>query len=195
MNIPTILLGLIPEAIYFVIFILLTKQFKEHKILFTTILVIEYVLIFSTLQFNSYAHLLFFIMTYCLMKILYNIIIKGERIRMKILYKEKCQIIDIFTLGIASIILVVLSAISFLLLRFNMILAVIFGRILIFTFLFVMKSKLHLIQDVYKKLWNRNDKIKKKIKSTTFRAINVIIFNLMFYIINLGMLYMLFIRR
>jgi len=52
-------------------------------------------------------------------------------------------------------------------------------------------KKLPNIQKIYKKLWNRNNNKDKKIKSTTFRAINIVIFNISFFIINLGMIFML----
>ena len=64
-----------------------------------------------------------------------------------------------------------------------------------FTFLFIFKDKLNKIQKMYKKLWNRNDKEKNKIKSLTFRSINLVLFNIMFYIINLGMIYAIFTRK
>ena len=48
------------------------------------------------------------------------------------------------------------------------------------------------IQGVYKKVWNRNDATKKKIKSTTFRCLNLVVFNIMFYVINLGLIYAIY---
>ena len=68
----------------------------------------------------------------------------------------------------------------------------ILNRLLLILFLIIFHNKLYKIQKIYKRLWNRNDKNKNKIKSTTFRAINVVIFNIIFYIINLGMLFIIF---
>ena len=111
---------------------------------------------------------------------------------MKVLYKEKSQIIDVFLLLIGYIILGITSIISWLLFNFNMSLVAIFNRIIIFTFIFIFNKKLYKIQNIYKFLWNRNDRIKKKIKSTTFRALNIVVFNISFVLINLCMLYAIY---
>ena len=71
-------------------------------------------------------------------------------------------------------------------------LVAIFNRIIIFTFIFILNKKLYKIQNIYKFLWNRNDRIKKKIKSTTFRALNIVVFNISFVLINLCMLYAIY---
>ncbi len=183
MNFLEIVLGQIPEAIYFVLFVIYTKQLTNRRILFTLIMTVEYVLLFSTLKYNSYAHLLFFVLTYCVMKML---------------YKNNCQITDIFTLGIAGILLIITSAMMFPLVYVfgnNYILYVIINRIILFLILFLLRFKLCNIQKLYKCLWNRNDQLKRRMKSTTFRSLNVVLFNIMFYIINLGMMYVLLLRR
>jgi hypothetical protein len=169
-------LGQIPEAIYFALFMIFTKKLKEKRILFIILLTLEYILLLRIMPFSIYAHIGFFVMTYIIMKIL---------------YKEKSQIIDVFTLSIASIILMISSMICYLTFSFNTMLATIINRIVIFIFLFTINYKLNKIQGFYKKIWNRN-KNKTKIKSTTFRSINVVIFNIMFYVINICMLYALF---
>ena len=176
---PEILLGQIPEAIYFALFMIYTKRLKEHRFKFIILMIIEYTLIMETLRFNIYAYLFVFIMTYLLLKVL---------------YKEKSQIIDIFTFGIASIILMIISIVSYLVIWKTVeiyMITVILSRILMFSFILVFKDKLYKIQDLYKKLWNRNDKIKKKMKSATFRALNVVTFNFMFFIINCCLVFIL----
>ena len=40
---------------------------------------------------------------------------------------------------------------------------------------------------MYKKYWNRNDKVNKKMKSLTFRNINIISFNVMFFLMHIGL--------
>ena len=60
----------------------------------------------------------------------------------------------------------------------NYILYAVLTRIFMFAFLILFNNKLNRIQKIYKLLWNRNDKIKKKIKSTTFRSLNIVIFNI-----------------
>ena len=166
-----ILLGQIPEAIYFALFMIFTKRLKEKRILFTSIMVIEYVLLFL-LPLSIWLYILYFITTY---------------IVLKILYKAKAQITDIFTLGIASIILIIISTLCFIVINAttkNIIMCTILAKLFLFIFLLITKHKLPKIQNMYKMFWNRNDKIPKFMKSTTFRCINVILFNFMFFVIN-----------
>lgn len=144
---------------------------------------IEYLILMKIFPYSIWSHILFFIITFMIMKILYN---------------HKAQITDVFTLGISSLMLIITSAIPYVIIWFtthNYLMYVILNRIFLFSILFTFKNKLPKINNMYKHLWNRNDKIKRKVKSTTFRAANVVIFNIMFLIINLGMLFALFIKE
>ena len=172
-----LLIGQIPEAIFFALFMIYAKGLKEKRILFIVLMIVEYILIMQNIYFNTYSHIIYTILTF---------------LTLKVLYKEKCQITDIFTFGIASLILIITSIPCVLIFNNNPILYAIANRIIIFTSLFFAKNKIIVIQKCYKKLWNRNDTIKKKIKSTTFRSINIIIFNLMFYFINICMIYAIY---
>ena len=177
-----ILIGQIPEAIYFSLFMIFAKKLKSKRILFTLLMIIEYLLCLNSMPYDMVSHVLFFIMSY---------------LTLKILYKEKAQITDVFTLGIASIVLIIINFILyFTIYNFinNYIVYVIIDRIFLFVFVFLLKNKLNSIQNTYKKYWNRNDKIKKKMKSTTFRCLNLVIFNLMFYVINIAMLYCVYVN-
>lgn len=180
MNILEILLGQVPEAIFFAMFMILTKSFKERKCIFISLMIVEYLALKSLLTFNVWFQVAYTVMTY---------------LTLKVVYKDKAQITDIFTFGIASIVLVLSSMITFLIFRPSMLLVAITNRILLFVILYFLRNKLPNIQKVYNKYWNRNDVIKKKMKSTTFRALNLVVFDTLFYVINLGMTYMLFLRR
>lgn len=176
MKLDQLLLGQIPEAIYFALFMMLVKNIKEKRILFTILMILEYVFLKCFLVYNIWFQVMYFILSFIIMKML---------------YKDKTQVTDIFTLGIASIILVITSAIPYVIIYFtihNMLIYVILNRIIIFTLLFVFRYKLQNINKLYYKLWNRNNK-PKKMKTTTFRALNVVIFNISFVIINLGILF------
>ena len=171
-----IVLGQIPEAIYFSLFMIYTKQLKEKRMLFIILMIVEYLLLKHFIAFNVWFQVLYTFMTFLILKIL---------------YKEKAQVTDIFSFTIVSIIVIISSMLMYGIAYFtyrNITICVLLHKILIFIFLFVAKNKLYCIQKMYKKLWNRNDRIKKKIKSTTFRSINIVIFNIVFYIINIGML-------
>lgn len=180
MNLAELVLGQIPEAIYFALFLIFTKSLKEKRILFIILMIVEYLLLKSFIHFDIWFQIGYTMMTF---------------LTLKVLYKEKAQVIDIFTFGIASIILMVSSIISFLLLGPNMQFVVLISRILLILFFIFSYKYLPNIQKLYKKLWNRNDKAAKKMKSTTFRALNTVLFNLMFVVINVCMIYAMFIRR
>ena len=179
MNLLEILIGQIPEAIYFALFLIFVKELENKRVLFTILMVVEYLLLINTLIFNTWFHVLYTILTF---------------ITLKILYKEKAQITDIFTFGIASVVLIICSLIAGGIFHIHELAGIITSRILPFV-VFVFKNKLCYIQKLYKKFWNRNDKAELKIKSTTFRSMNLVVFNLMFYVINLGMIYALLIRK
>ena len=183
MNLLEILIGQIPEAIYFALFLILTKKLKEKRLIFTLLSVFEYVLLFNIFKSNIMVHIIYTIFMYCLLKVFYG---------------KKCQVTDVFTIGIASIILmivcIVLYGIMSVILPVYFVYAIL-TRVAIFAILFIFRNKLNRIQKMYKKLWNRDDKVKKKVKSTTFRSVNLVIFNLMFYVINLCMICVWLYRR
>lgn len=175
-----LLLGQIPEAIYFALFMIFTKEIKEKRVIFIILMVIEYLLVMNTQMFSIWTHVIYVILTF---------------LTLKLLYKEKALIIDIFTFGIASLVLIITSLFSGGITMFDFELGVIMSRLLPFIIIIVFNRKLSKIQKIYKLLWNRNDKNKLKMKSATFRCLNIVIFNIMFYAINAGMIYALLIRK
>ena len=175
-----LIIGQIPEAIYFALFMIYAKGLKEKKILFTVLMVAEYILLTRFLIYNIWFQILYTFITFLILKVL---------------YKEKAQVTDIFTFTIGSIILIITSIICFILSSQNAMIASIINRPILFIFLILFNYKLNKIQKIYKFFWNRNDKIKKKIKSTTFRCINIIIFNISFYVLNIVMLCCIFLKK
>lgn len=171
-----ILLGQIPEAIYFAMFLILAKDLKEKRLLFIFLMILEELILITLFPYSIWFNVLYTVMVYLILKVL---------------YKEKAQIIDIFTFMIASLILLVINMFSYAtvyLATNNFIIYVIADRLILATFLLLTRNKLNKIQGLYKKFWNRNDKIPKKMKTTTFRCINVITFNVMFYLANIMLL-------
>lgn len=172
MNILEIILGQIPEAVYFAVFMILVKGLKSRHFIFIMSMIIEYLLVLNILPYSIWSYVLYFALSFLLLKIL---------------YKDKSNVTDIFTMGIASISLVITSALSYFITLGNMICCVIANRIILFAILYVFRHKLCHINKLYNKLWNRG-KHSYKMKSTTFRALNLVIFNLSFVIINLGVI-------
>jgi hypothetical protein len=172
-----IILGRVAEAIYFTLFFIFTKRLNKNRIVFMLLMIFEYLLLYECFPYYVRFQLSYTIMVFVILKILYN---------------KQAQITDIFTFGIASIFLMITSIIFSLpkiFFNLNFTICVLLNRIFIFSSLFVFRNKLNNIQKLYKKLWNRNNKVKNKIKSTTFRSINLVLFNIMFYVINLCMIY------
>lgn len=179
MNIYEVMLGQIPEALFFALFMILSKKIKSHRLSFISLMIVEYLLLMNILPFNLWSRILYFVVTYIILKMF---------------YKERAQITDIFTMGIASLLMLAINIVLFFTIK-NNIAYVIIDRLLLFLSLFLLRNKLPKIQLLYKKLWNRNDKIKKKMKTTTFRALNAVTFNFMFFIINVLLLYYLKVGR
>ena len=180
MKILEIVLGQIPEALFFSLFMIFTKQLKEKRIMFIILMILEYLILQKLIHFDICLQISYTAFTFIILKLL---------------YKEKSQITDIFTFTIGSILMIVIDmAVYFISSLFtnNFLIIITIDRILLFAILFLLRNKLPKIQNLYKKLWNRNDKKEKKIKSTTFRCINVIIFNVTFYVLNIIMLYCIY---
>ena len=176
MNILEIILGQLPEAVYFAIFMILVKGLKEKRFIFTISMVIEYLLVLNVLPYSIWSYVLYFILAFLLLKIL---------------YKDKSNVTDVFTMGIASIILIIVSILSYTVVSLfitNIILGNLCQKIILFFVILVCKSYLPKINNIYRKLWNRSE-ISYKMKSITFRVLNLIIFNFSFIIINLGVIF------
>lgn len=180
-NLINIILCAIPETLYFSLFMIFTKNIKTKRILLFTLMFLEYVILMITVPYNTWFHILYTFMTFVILKML---------------YKEKALITDIFVFTLSSIILIAISFVVYVsIMNFlnNYIVAYIIQRILLFVVVFLLKNKLNKWYIKFNSLWNR--KKKQKIRSLTVRNITIIIFNLMFYIINLGMIYAHFVLR
>ena len=179
-NILEMVLGQIPEALYFSLFMIFTKQLKEKRITFILLMILEYLIIQKLIHFNIWLQIIYTAFVYIILKFLYG---------------NKAQITDIFTFTISSIILILIDIPLYFIMKAitpNYMIFVIVEKLTMFLVLFLLKNKLPKIQNIYKKLWNRNDSKKKKIKSVTFRSLNIVIFNLSFYILNIAMLYCIY---
>ena len=164
----------IVEAIYFAMFLLIGKNIKNKKLLFIGIMVFEYLMLKYFIKYSVYFQLAYTFMAY---------------VTLKVLYKEKAQITDIFLFTVASLILIATSVLCYGIIYFTIhkyIWVLLINRPLIFAIIYFGRN---LIPKLYKKfysLWNRHN-IPSKIKSLTLRNISIITFNLMFWLINLGM--------
>ena len=166
-----ILLGLVPEVLYFTLFLIYTKNLKEKRIKLFALISIAYILCIMISQYKTLYYISFIAIVYIILKIL---------------FKEKAQIIDIFAFSISSIYLTLLASISFMMFTddlSNYWALYTISRILLFV-PFIFRKKFNIIYKKYCKLWNRNDKEKRPIKSITLRNISLIIVNVTIFILN-----------
>lgn len=162
------------EAIFFSMFLILGKKLKEKRLLFTAIMIFEYIILTTVFQYNIWIQILYTFMSF---------------INLKVLYKEKAQITDIFLFAAASIILIIISTFAYFIVFFTIKeywVALILSRILMFLFLIVSKSKINKMYTKFYSLWNRHSN-KNKIRSLTLRNISIIIFNFMFWFLNIAL--------
>lgn len=172
----SILLGVIPEVLYFTLFLINIKDIKtKRKILFVLILIAYLIFVL----FNNYKIINYIIFLFLMYLIL------------KILYKEKTQIIDVFVISIS---LVYLTIIGFICSRFvgmsyvRYYIMLIINRILIFL-PFIFRKKFNIWYKKYCSLWNRNYEKKQPIKSITLRNISLISLNIFIFLCNMVCLY------
>lgn len=140
-------------------------------------MIIDEAFLVKATNFDIWFYVLYMIFTYLILKAI---------------YKEKSQIIDIFIFIIASLIMLLINFIVYIIIANTIkqfIAYAIISRILLFMLLFFIRNKLYNITKLYRKLWNRHDNIPKKIKTTTFRSINIVIFNITFYLVHLILLF------
>lgn len=171
----------IPEPVYFSLFLIIGKNIKEKRLLLTGIMIMQYLLLMHIFPYNVWFQIIYTFMSF---------------VNLKVLYKEKSQVTDIFLFTAASILLILISAFCygvFYATIKNYTIALIINRILMFVVLCFSKNK---IRNIYKKfcsIWNRHNN-PKKIRSLTLRNISIIIFNLMFWLINLGIALRVFLQ-
>lgn len=174
-----IILGIIPEAIFFSLFIIFTKKYN-HKIknlVFTILMILGYIILKQLLPKNVYCQIIY---------ILYVPLL------MFLLYKNKFHISDIFVMSWASIFLTILTLIFLPIIKIfgqeNYLYIWIINRIFIFIPLIISKNTLNKIYKYFILQWNRNREKPNKIKALTIRNICVISLNISIFVINLCML-------
>lgn len=168
----SILFGLIPEVLYFTLFITYTKNIKEKRIKLFLLLSILYFLCMLLQRFIIIYYIIFIFFAYLILKLL---------------YKNQAQIIDIF---IASISYLWLSILSLILMNFvnkdfsNYYIILLIQKILLFM-PFLFKNKFNILYKKYCKLWNRDDNEKRPIKSITLRNLSLILLNSFIFLLNI----------
>lgn len=172
----SILFGLFPEVIYFTLFLILTKNLKEKRIKLFLLIAISYILCIMLIRYKLLLYTIFIFIVYIILKIL---------------YKDKASIIDIFTFAVSTLYLTIMSYLFYKIrtvYNINSFMCYLGLRIAMFLPLIIFRKRLNKIYKNYCLLWNRNDKKKRPIKSITLRNISLILLNSLIIIIHLCIL-------
>ena len=174
----SILLGLIPETLFFTMFLIYTKNLKENKIKLFILINISYILCIMISQYKILYYVALIFLIYLILKIL---------------YKNKTQISDVFIISLSEMYLALTSYICFLFVTEDFsnyyLLSILHKIILFLPFLF--RNKFNSIYKTYYSLWNRNYDKKQPIKSITIRNISLISLNLFIFLLNLTIIYLI----
>ena len=168
----SIILGLIPEILYFTLFIIYTKNIKEKRIKLFFLLSLAYLVFILLNNYSIINYIIFIVLAYIILKLL---------------YKKKTQIIDIFVFSIAFSYVCLISFITSRFINNNYIMyyiMMIINRILLFI-PFIFKDKFNILYKKYCSLWNRNYDKKQPIKSITLRNISLFTLNIFIFIMNI----------
>ena len=172
--IMSILLGVIPDVLYYFLYIKFIKQNKKYNVLFFTLLFVIYMILNIVVKHNFYLYLLYDLFIF---------------ITIKLLYKSK--ITDVFLIVVLELYLMFSSSLCFIFIK-NYCLSYIINRLIIFLPL-LLKNKLINIYNLYNSLWNRHNN-SKLIKSITLRNISLILFNFLIVFIYILLIYIITIK-
>ena len=172
----SIFLGMLPEVIFFTLFLVKTKDLKEKKIRLGILIGLVYFVCVAINLYKLIYHVSFIFLVYLILKLL---------------YKKKAQVIDIFVFSIAVAYLTIISLLIYIpqtIEQYYICLAV--NRILLFV-PFIFRNKFNIIYKKYCSLWNRNYEKKQPVKSITLRNISLISINCIIFLINIICIYIL----
>ena len=175
----SLIFGLIPETLYFTLFLIFAKNIKEKKIKLFLLISLSYILCITTIRYKLLLYVVFIFVIYGILKIL---------------YKKKAMITDIFLFAFSILYLSIVSYIFYKITintNINDFLNYIIMRIFLFLPLILFKDKFYNIYKIYCRFWDRNDKENRPIKSITLRNISLTIINLLIILINFFIIFKL----
>lgn len=169
----SLLLGMFPEVLFFTMYLIYTKNIKEKRLKLFLLISIAYILCVMIIRHQVIYYIVFLFLIYLILKIL---------------YKKKTQIIDIFIINISFAYVALISSICFSFVNNNYILyyiMLVINRVLLFL-PFIFKKKFNYLYKIYCNLWNRTTDKNRPIKSITLRNISLILLNSLIFLINLA---------
>lgn len=169
----SLIFGLIPETLYFTLFLIFAKNIKEKKIKLFLLISLSYILCMMFIRYKLLLYVIFIFSLYMILKILYN---------------KKAIITDIFLVSISVLILAITSY-GYYFFRTNLqisgFISYMIVRLILFIILILIKNKINKLYNIYCRFWNRNDKENRPIKSITLRNISLTIMNLLIILMNI----------
>jgi hypothetical protein len=157
----SLILGMLPEVLFFTLFLIFTNDLKTKRLKLFGLLVLGYISLIMILRYEFLFYIGYVIYAYLILKLLY-----------------KVHISDLFVFALSFSYVALLSYFIYKFMSDNYYLAFAIDRILLFV-PFIFKKYLRLAYLKYLSLWNRNDKEERKIKSITLRNISLIFINLL----------------
>lgn len=173
----SIMFGAIPEVLYFTLFLIAAKDLKDKKVRLFFLIFIAYLLCVIVNRYKTIYYVSFIALIYIILKIL---------------YKGRTQIIDVFVISISLMYLIILSIVCFAFAKniYLYYIMLVINRILLFI-PFIFKSNIRKSYINYCRLWNRSKDKNRPIKSITLRNISLISLNIFIFICNGVCLYII----
>lgn len=166
----SILLGILPEALFYTFFIDCCKEIKGIRFKLFIVILIEYIFLSITFKYSAWTYVLLMIMIY-----LNLVVLNKQNVK---------EIIDLFIILVAYIYLCIVSIICFSFVsqdfsNYYIILFINRGMLLI---PMIFRKKINIIYKKYKSLWNINKEINAPIKSLTIRNISLVLLNMFIFL-------------
>lgn len=171
-----IFLGMIPEVLFFTLFLIYTKNIKEKQFKLFLLILVAYILCIMINECKVFYYVCFVFLVY---------------IFLKILYKSKVQITDVFLLFGLEFYLYIISLLIYIPKNsYQYFICLIINRILLFL-PFIFKNKFNILYKKYYKLWNRKYDRKQSIKSITLRTLSLLFVNFIIVLFDIILLYVI----
>ena len=157
--IVSILLGLIPEVLYFTLFLVYCKNLKEKRLKLFGLLSLGYIALIMICRYQLLFYVAYVLYSYLILKWVY-----------------KSHILDLFVCSIGLGYMTIVAFIGYIVLGSNYLVYYIVARVLLYL-IFIFRNKFNKVYKFYRECWNRNSD--NKIKSLTLRNLSIVFLNLM----------------
>ena len=163
--IVSILLGLIPEVLYFTLFLVYCKNLKEKRLKLFGLLALGYIALIMICRYQLIFYVAYVIYSYLVLKWLY-----------------KSHILDLFVCSVGLSYMTIVGLVGYLLIGHYYVIYYIIARLVLYA-VFLFRNKFNKVYLMYRGYWNRKDN--NKIKSLTLRNASLVFINLLVVLFNI----------